>query len=43
MDQALEALSKAVDNELLTQQRIRMDQEEDSDNGSGRRQRMLFA
>ncbi len=42
MDQALEALSKAVDNELLTQQRIRMDQEEGSDKGGGGRQ-MLFA
>jgi len=42
MDQALEALSKAVDNELLTQQRIRIDQEEGSENGSGRRL-VLFA
>lgn len=42
MDQALAALSKAVDDELLTQQWLHVDEEEGAVIGGGR-QRLLFA
>lgn len=43
MDRALEALGKAVDDELLTQRRIRMNRDEGADEGMGRGRTTVFA
>jgi hypothetical protein len=43
MDRALEALEKAVDDELLTRRRIGMDREEGADEGRVRGRTTVFA